>query len=51
VAILSEPETRARLEAIGANTRTTSPESFGELIRTELRRWTRVIEAASLKVD
>jgi tripartite-type tricarboxylate transporter receptor subunit TctC len=49
--ILSEPETRARLEAIGANTQTSSPESFGELVRTELKRWTRVIEAASLKVD
>jgi tripartite-type tricarboxylate transporter receptor subunit TctC len=50
-AVLGEPETRARLEAIGANTRTSSPESFGELVRSELKRWTRVIEAASLRVE
>jgi tripartite-type tricarboxylate transporter receptor subunit TctC len=49
--ILNEPETRSRLDAIGASTRTSSPEVFGELIDTELVRWTRVIEAAKLKVD
>jgi tripartite-type tricarboxylate transporter receptor subunit TctC len=49
--ILNEPETRARLDTIGASARASSPEVFGELIDTELKRWTRVIDVAKLRVD
>jgi tripartite-type tricarboxylate transporter receptor subunit TctC len=51
VAALRTPEVRALLEASGAEAVGSSPQRFGELIRTELKRWAPIIKEAGAKVD
>jgi tripartite-type tricarboxylate transporter receptor subunit TctC len=43
--------TRGRLEAIGVNARTSTPDALGSLIDAELIRWRRVIAAANLTLN
>jgi tripartite-type tricarboxylate transporter receptor subunit TctC len=47
----SSSVTRGRLEAIGVNARTSTPDAFGSLIDVELIRWRRVIAAANLTLN
>jgi tripartite-type tricarboxylate transporter receptor subunit TctC len=42
---------RGRLEAIGVNARTSTPDALGSLIDAELIRWRRVIAAANLTLN
>jgi tripartite-type tricarboxylate transporter receptor subunit TctC len=50
-AVCAEPETRARVEAIGARLRGGSPEDFARFIAAENARWAAVIKRAGAKVD
>jgi tripartite-type tricarboxylate transporter receptor subunit TctC len=48
---LSPPETRTRLDNLGAEIRIGTPADFGKLIADELARWTSVAKAANIQVD
>jgi tripartite-type tricarboxylate transporter receptor subunit TctC len=49
--ILSEPELRQRLTAVGIEPRPTTPEAFDRLIRDEVGLLTKVARTANIKVD
>ncbi len=49
-ALLSQ-EVRARLASEGAEPTPTTPQAYGQLIASELRRWQKVVKAASIKAD
>lgn len=51
VKIVAAPETRERLERIGAEARTGTPEAFGELVRMEVARWGKLVREAGIKPD
>jgi tripartite-type tricarboxylate transporter receptor subunit TctC len=48
---LAAAETRARLDALGAEIRIGTPAEFGKLIADELAQWTAVVKAANIKVE
>ncbi|MDT4947147.1 MAG: hypothetical protein QOH14_3880 [Pseudonocardiales bacterium] len=48
---LAPPETRARLENLGAEIRTGTPAEFGKMLADELIQWTAVAKAANIRVD
>ena len=48
---LTPPDTRARLEALGAEIRIGTAADFGRMIADELARWTGVAKAANIQVD
>ena len=48
---LSPPETRARLDALGADIRIGTPAEFGQMLARELAQWTAVAKAANIKVE
>jgi len=50
-ALLQLPEIREALNNQGMTARGGSPERFGELVRSELARWERVVKAAGIKPD
>jgi tripartite-type tricarboxylate transporter receptor subunit TctC len=49
--ILSSPEMRERLVAMGADPGSGSPEQFDALIRDEIAKWAKVIEAARVTAE
>jgi tripartite-type tricarboxylate transporter receptor subunit TctC len=50
-ALLREPETREQLEKQGVNPAGGPPERLGDLVKSELARWSRVVKAAKIKAD
>jgi tripartite-type tricarboxylate transporter receptor subunit TctC len=48
---LHVPEVKQRLEKVGVDPATSTPEQFHELLRTELVKWARVIKDANIKVE
>ncbi|MEH2545588.1 tripartite-type tricarboxylate transporter receptor subunit TctC [Bradyrhizobium sp. AZCC 2262] len=46
--IAAEPETREKIEALGANILTSTPQEAGEIIARELERWRPVVKAAGI---
>ena len=50
-ALLKHPEIRALLAKQGMMAVGGSPERFGELVKKELARWSRVVNAAGIKAD
>lgn len=48
---LREPDARDRLTSIGAEPMGGTPEEFGDYIKAETAKWTKVIKAAGIKVD
>jgi tripartite-type tricarboxylate transporter receptor subunit TctC len=48
---LLAPDVRERLASLGADLDTSSPETFGALLREEFSKWTRVVKSAGIKVD
>ena len=48
---LTPPDTRARLEALGAEIKIGTAADFGKMIADELARWTAVAKAANIQVD
>ncbi len=51
VELLAEPATQARLDALGAVARSSTPDEFGALIQTELAKWKTVVAAAKLTAN
>jgi len=51
VAILSTPEVRERFLAAGPEPEPSTQEEFGQIIRTELERWSAVIKKAEIKLE
>jgi tripartite-type tricarboxylate transporter receptor subunit TctC len=51
VALLQQPEIRDMLARQGMNAVGGPPERFGELLKSELTRWARVVAAAKIKFD
>ncbi len=50
-AAIGGAELRARLESLGLDPRTSTPEGLAALMRTEREKWQNVIAAAKIKVD
>jgi tripartite-type tricarboxylate transporter receptor subunit TctC len=48
---LAPAETRARLDALGADIKIGTPAEFGKLLADELTKWTAVVKAANIKVE
>jgi tripartite-type tricarboxylate transporter receptor subunit TctC len=48
---LHAPETRARLENLGAEIKTGTPQEFGAMLKDELAMWMGVTAAAGIKAD
>ena len=48
---LAKPEVRERLEGLGAVPADTTPEQFGEFIKTEVETWGPVVKASGARVD
>jgi tripartite-type tricarboxylate transporter receptor subunit TctC len=46
--IAAEPDTKAKIEGLGANVLTSTPQEAGELIARELARWAPVVKAAGI---
>ncbi|MEQ1773884.1 MAG: tripartite tricarboxylate transporter substrate binding protein [Burkholderiales bacterium] len=51
VAILKQPELRDRLAADGAEPLGTTPEAFGQHLKSEIAKWAKVVSAAGLRAD
>ena len=50
-AVLSDPEVRTKLEAVGIGATPGSPEQFGDEIRRDLARYGQVVKAAGIKAE
>jgi tripartite-type tricarboxylate transporter receptor subunit TctC len=48
---LNQPETRARLAALGTDVKIDTPEAFGKMLAKELALWTGVVDAAHIKAE
>ena len=48
---LSQPEVRQRLLDAGAEAAPSSPEAFGQLLHSEMRKWAQVVRAANIQMD
>jgi tripartite-type tricarboxylate transporter receptor subunit TctC len=48
---LAPAETRARLDALGAEIKLGTPAEFGAMLADELAKWTAVVKAANIKVE
>jgi tripartite-type tricarboxylate transporter receptor subunit TctC len=48
---VANPEFIKQLEAIGLEPASSSPAEFHDMIRTELKRWTRVIREAGISAE
>ena len=48
---LAPAETRARLDALGAEIKIGTPAEFEKLLADELAKWTAVVKAANIKVE
>ena len=51
VRALTAPDTAKRIQALGQTPNPSTPEQFGELIRSEYERWGRVVKASGAKAD
>ena len=49
--IAAQPDTLTRIDAMGAQPKTGTPEEFGALIRNETARWAKVVVEAGLKAQ
>jgi tripartite-type tricarboxylate transporter receptor subunit TctC len=50
-AFLSEPATREYFLKLGMRPLTSTPKEFGDFIRAEIEKWSRVVKASGAKVD
>ena len=48
---LANPDTRAVMEAQGLDAAPSTPQELGELVRTELAKWAKVIRIAGIKPE
>ncbi|MEO7335179.1 MAG: 4-oxalomesaconate tautomerase [Caldimonas sp.] len=49
--VLADKETQKRIEDHGADVETSTPEQFGELVKSELTKWKAVVQRARLTAD
>lgn len=49
--VLADKETIARIESHGADVESSTPEQLGELVKSDLARWKRVVQQAKLQAD
>ena len=49
--IVTLPDVRSKLLAIGMETETSTPEAFTEFLKNDAAKWARVIKAAGLRLD
>jgi tripartite-type tricarboxylate transporter receptor subunit TctC len=49
--VLAMPEVRDAMTREGATARSSTPEAFGDMMRSELSRWTRLIKDANIATD
>jgi len=50
-AVLSDPEVRKKVEAVGLQVRGGTSAEFSAFIDSEIRKWTQVIQAANIKPE
>ncbi len=50
-AILAEPDTRARLDALGAEPVADTPDAFAAFARAEYERWGALVRDAGITAD
>jgi tripartite-type tricarboxylate transporter receptor subunit TctC len=48
---LNDPQTRERLDALGADISIGTPQEFGDIIRSQLALWKGVVQAAGIKAE
>jgi tripartite-type tricarboxylate transporter receptor subunit TctC len=48
---LNSPDLRKKLEDQGLTVKTSTPEQFGQLIRTDIEKWGRVVKASGARAD
>lgn len=48
---LNDKDTIKRIEDHGADVETSTPEQFGQLVKTELAKWTEVVQRANLRAE
>jgi tripartite-type tricarboxylate transporter receptor subunit TctC len=48
---LNDPQTRARLDALGAEVRIGTPQEFGDMLQSQLALWKSVVAAAGIKAE
>jgi tripartite-type tricarboxylate transporter receptor subunit TctC len=51
VTALKDPELAARYETLGIEVVANTPEQFGEQIKADLARWSKVVEAAKIRLE
>ena len=51
VKAFANAEVREKLDAMGYQVRTSSPEEYGALVRSEVEKWRKVIKSANIAVD
>ena len=49
--VMTQPDVKRRLNEAGAEANPTSPERFGQMLRTEIEKWAKVVKAADIKAD
>jgi tripartite-type tricarboxylate transporter receptor subunit TctC len=49
--VLNDKDTIKRIEDQGADVETSSPEQFGQLVKSEVSKWTGVVQKAKIKPD
>jgi tripartite-type tricarboxylate transporter receptor subunit TctC len=49
--VLTDKDTMKRIEDQGADVETSTPEQFGQLVKTEMVKWTAVVQRAKIKPD
>ncbi len=49
--VIAEPETRARMEAIGCLVRPNTPEQFATALDAEIERWGRIVREGNIRVE
>ncbi len=51
VAVMNDPDTKAKFAAQGAEVVTGSPEAFGKLVQSEIAKWSQLIKSAKITAD
>ena len=51
VAVMNDPDTKAKFAAQGADIVTSNPEAFGKLVQSEIARWSQLIKTAKITAD
>ena len=51
VAMAADPEVRKKLDALGFVPVANTPAEFGERLKVEMARWSKVVNAAGIHVD